>query len=277
MSKNILLPTDFSDNAWNAALYAFNLYAEQTCTFHFLHSTKLPVSASYSMSNKLTRTLTKNGMKDLSDLKQKAIESNPNPKHSYTVTLSSSDLKIALEAVIKKRDIDVVVMGSRGITNSAEFIFGSNTVSIIGRVKSSAILVVPDRYEFEVPKNIAFPTDFTRNYGDELIPLKQLTDFYNSNIEILHIISQENLSEAYVNNLNQLKASLENHTYSFRYMPNYISKEQAVKDFIEQFDIDILVMINYQHSFIDSLINEPLIRRLGFQPSIPFLVIPCLA
>jgi hypothetical protein len=30
MQKKILLPTDFSDNAWNAIIYALKLYANET-------------------------------------------------------------------------------------------------------------------------------------------------------------------------------------------------------------------------------------------------------
>ena len=36
--KKILIPTDFSDNAYGALAYAAQLYAEEDCTFFLLHS-----------------------------------------------------------------------------------------------------------------------------------------------------------------------------------------------------------------------------------------------
>ena len=57
-------------------------------------------------------------------------------------------------------------------------------------------------------------------------------------------------------------------------MPDYSKKDEAIKDFIDELNINILVMINYKHSFIESLVKEPVIKKLGFQPTIPFLVIP---
>ena len=42
---NILLPTDFSDNAWNAIVYALKLYADEYSTFHLMHSTYISNSA----------------------------------------------------------------------------------------------------------------------------------------------------------------------------------------------------------------------------------------
>ena len=36
--KNILLPTDFSDNSWNAIQYAIQLYKDEECTFHLFNA-----------------------------------------------------------------------------------------------------------------------------------------------------------------------------------------------------------------------------------------------
>ena len=36
----------------------------------------------------------------------------------------------------------------------------------------------------------------------------------------------------------------------------------------------MLVMVNYKHSFIESILNEPVVKKIGFQPMVPFLVIP---
>ena len=36
--KNILLPTDFSDNSWNAIKYAFNLFKNEKCKYYLLNT-----------------------------------------------------------------------------------------------------------------------------------------------------------------------------------------------------------------------------------------------
>ena len=35
--KTILLPTDFSENSWNAIKYALNFFENSICTFYLLH------------------------------------------------------------------------------------------------------------------------------------------------------------------------------------------------------------------------------------------------
>jgi nucleotide-binding universal stress UspA family protein len=275
MSKhNILLPTDFSDNAWSAAVYALKLYAEQECTFYFLHSSVLKVSTMSSMSNKLTDAMIANATKDLADLKQMAESANPNANHDFKTILSVYDLDDAIKATVKEYKIDLVVMGTKGATGADEILFGSNTVTVIGKIKTCPILAIPEEFDFVKPKQIAFPTDYNRFYGEELDKLKELADLYNSKIRIVHVNKNEVLTEKQNYNLSMLKVSLEDYNHTFHWMPDYESKEQVIKDFVSELDIDILVMIHYQHSFIESIVKEPVIKHLGFHVTIPFLIIP---
>jgi len=276
MKKNILLPTDFSDNAWSASVYALNLYAEEECAFYFLHSTKIEVSTMYNITNKLTKIMSENAIKDLTELKVMAENANINASHDYNIILSNDELQDAIEAAIKKHNIDLVVMGTKGATKAKEIFFGSNTVHIIKKIKLCPVLVVPDEFDFVKPEQIAFPTDFNRFYGDELLSLKRLTKLYNSKIRIVHISDEENLSDIQNYNLAMLKAYLEDYPHTFHWMPDYAKKTQEINDFIEELHINILTMINYKHSFIESIVKEPIIKKIGFHPIVPFLVIPCL-
>lgn len=276
MKKNILLPTDFSDNAWSAVLYALKLYEKEVCTFYFLHSSKLKVSAMSNMSNKLVRVMAENAKKELSELKEMVENKNTNANHSFEIISSTYDLRDAIEIAIQKNKIDIVVMGTKGATKAKEIVFGSNTVNIIKKIQSCPVLAVPADFDFVKPEEIAFPTDFNRFYGDELLPLKQFAELYNSKIRVVHINNEDDFSEVQDHNLDELKASLKNYQYSFHWMPDNGTKEYAIKNFINEHNINILVMINYEHSFIESIIKEPVIKKLGFQLTIPFLVIPCL-
>jgi hypothetical protein len=58
-------------------------------------------------------------------------------------------------------------------------------------------------------------------------------------------------------------------------MRDYDKVEVGIKDFLEIHHIDVLAMINYRHSILENLINEPVIKKIGFQPTIPFLIVPC--
>jgi nucleotide-binding universal stress UspA family protein len=272
---NILLPTDFSDNSWNAVVYVLKLYEDQECTFYFLHSTKIMVSRMAIITGKLSAAINETAMKELLELKELSEVSDSNQNHRFEVVLSSEALNEAIQSTVRKYNIDLVVMGTKGATGAKEILFGSNTVKVIKKIRICPVLIVPDAYDFVLPKQIAFPTDFNRIYNHiEIKPLKSLAMLYNSKIRIVHIEKEKQLSHFQEDNMEALKNFLNDLHCSFHWMPNYTYLADEINVFIEELKIDMLVMVNYKHSFIENIINEPVIKKIGFHPMIPFLVIP---
>jgi len=275
MKQHILLPTDFSDNSWYAIVYALRFYADKECTFYLLHTTKMNVSTMSNLSNKLTDIVNENAMTELEELKEQVERANANPNHKFEIILRSEDLEKAIKFVVNKYNISLVIMGTNGASGAKEFFFGSNTVKVIKRMNLCPVLTIPSTHDFVVPKQIAFPTDFNRFYdATELQPLKDLADVYNSKIRIVHINVEEKLNDVQEHNLTILKKYLEDYEHSLHWMPDYTKKAKEINVFIEDLEIDILVMINYRHSFLESIINEPVIKKIGFNPIVPFLIIP---
>ena len=278
MKRSILLPTDFSDNAWNAAVYAMRLYANEECTFYFMHSYAISKSSVRSyITSHYVASLEEDALKELTDLKEMADNANINANHSFEIILTKDKLHSAIETTVKKHNIDLVIMGTKGASGSKEFFFGSNTVDIIKKVDLCPIMVIPDDFDFVEPKQIAFPTDFNRFYGEELLPIKQMAELYDSKIRIMHINKKSTFNKVQDYNFAMLKVYLEDHPHTFHWMPDYANKSVEINDFIDELDINILAMINYKHSFLEKLLNEPVVTNIGYQPVIPVLVIPCFA
>ncbi|MBJ7882057.1 universal stress protein [Gelidibacter salicanalis] len=276
MKKSILIPTDFSDNAWSAVTYALKLYAHEVCTFYFLNS--------YYFSNAQSRTfitshfiasLKEASQKDLTELKARADKENTNTKHTFEILMSGDELLYAIKNSIERYHIDIVVMGTKGATGVDKFFFGSNTVKTIQNITGCPVLAVPDSRTFVAPKQIAFPTDFNRAY--DVAMLKGLQDFaalHDAHINILHINVEKSLSNKQQINVDMLKEIFKENKHSFHWMPAYSTKSEIINDFIKELNIDILAMFNYKHSIIENMTKEPIIKKIGYQPIIPFLIIP---
>lgn len=275
MQKKILLPTDFSDNAWNAIIYALKLYANESCDFYLLNSIKIKGSTMSNFSSKLSSTIRKSAFKDMLELKQMIERVNANANHNFEILVSNADLKDALETAIKKHTIQMIIMGTKGASGAKEFFFGSNNVNVINKVRLCPILTIPDQFDFVEPKKIAFSTDFNRLYKEEeLAPLKEITDLYNSEINIVHLNNEEHLNEVQEYNSKILENDLKDYNHHFFWIPNYGKKANDINDFIKEQKINMLAMVNYKHSFIEKITKEPVIKTIGFHPFIPFLVIP---
>ncbi|WP_273568522.1 universal stress protein [Maribacter halichondriae] len=55
--QNILVPTDFSENAFNALKYTLELFKKTKCTFHLLHIDPIPP---YSGAGTAVRSASRN-------------------------------------------------------------------------------------------------------------------------------------------------------------------------------------------------------------------------
>jgi len=244
MKRKILLPTDFSDNAWSATVYALKLFAEEECIFYFLNSVTIKENMLTNISTKLINEISESETQELIDLKALAENSDPNPKHSFETILSEKDLNTAIKNAIEKHEINLLIMGTKGATGLKEFFFGSNTMRVVMSVKDCPILIIPEEYDFIKPKQIAFPTDFNRFYHlKEIKHLKHLADIYNSIVRVLHINEEKELNETQRDNLVMLETYLNNNEFSLHWMPKYTEKAKEINDFIEELDIDILAMV----------------------------------
>ncbi len=275
MRRHILIPSDFSENAWSAALYAIKLYANQPCTFYFLHAwTFVNTGDRTYISPSYIDKLKDTSRGQLKALNERAKYESTNTEHKFKTIFSADSFIDSILFAIGKQKIDLVVMGTKGATGAKEFLLGSNSVTVIKKIKVCPVMLVPDNYAFEIPTQIAFPTDFNRLYGEELLAIKKLAALHNSKLNILHINGMDTLSDAQRNNFDILKEYLKNELHTFYWKSDYSKKAQAIKDFIEENKINILTMINYEHSFIEDLIKEPIINKMGFHSEIPFMVIP---
>ncbi|MFH4967172.1 universal stress protein [Gaetbulibacter sp. M240] len=275
MKRHILLPTDFSDNSWNAIVYALKLFKEDYCTFYFLHSVTIKVSMLSNLSNRLLKTMEQDAIKELMALKDLAETSDANANHDFQIILSTEDLNKAIKKAVLEWKIDMVVMGTKGASGAKKLFFGSNTIHICKNLKDCPLLIIPENSDFIEPQQIAFPTDYNRFYDPkELNPVKTIADLFNAKIRIIHINEEDDLDNIQKYNLASLQNYLSSYEYSIHWMPKYSKKAKEIHDFVEELGIDILSMVRYKHSFIEKLLHEPVIENIGFKPKIPFLVIP---
>ena len=278
--KRILVPTDFSDNAYSALFYATRLFQNQACEFYILNTFEVntPVLTGRidtSKGNLLYQKLSAKSKDALTKTFHSIVRDTEDLKHTFETLSVSKDLTETINKTIKNKHIDLVVMGTKGATGSSTLFMGSNTVKVIQKIKNCTVLIVPNEFDFEKPLEIAFPTDFRRFYiAEELKPLVDIASLFGSNIRIFHVHEEEKLDEIQEHNYNSLKKYLKDFTYSIHWISKLDRKSKLINDFIDQLNINLLVMVNYRHSLMESITHEPIIKKLGFHASVPFLVIP---
>jgi nucleotide-binding universal stress UspA family protein len=275
--KKILLPTDFSENAYNAIRYAVQLFSKEECTF-FLLNTYTPVLydneyLTYSSTQPtLTEIYRNNSLKGLERVYRRIKRNFQNEKHQFKKISSFNLLSDELKVQIKENEIDLVVMGTKGATGAEEILFGTHTVHAIKKVKVP-LLAVPSHYDFKPPKEVLFPTDYEMDEIEILKPVKEIVVANSSNLHILHVYLQVKLSEEQEKKKRSLGNYFKKNGHHFYSIADK-SVPQAIYDFQEENPVDMLVMINNKHSFFENLLFRPVVNEIGFHVKVPFLVIP---
>ena len=276
--KKILLPTDFSENSWNAISYALNLFKNETCTFYLLNAyTPVIYHVEYVLVNPaqygLGDAVRENALKQLDIFKDRMTKTFKNPKHTIETIAAFNTLVSEVKELVTKKKIDYVIMGTKGATGATEVLFGSNTVHVFKNL-DCPILAVPAGFSFETPHEILFPTDYEIDYKDHhLKPLIDITSLFNTRVNILNVSYGYDLSEDQEAHKNILQKSFEHVAHLFHSVSNKDVAE-AITEFQLKSRVNLLVMINNKHSFFENLFFKSTVNQIGFHLNIPFLVIP---
>ncbi len=278
--KNILVATDFSNNAYNALFFATELFKERKCNFYLLNSytelTKL-ISQKVGAGSRrsLIEQLSEESAEGLNEVYHRIHLDQNNPLHQFKTLSRNGHFSEIANQAIDHYHIDLLVMGHKGTAAVDNIIMGSTVSKAIDEITDCPLLIVPKEIECNMPKEIAFATDYKHPYDAGLLhPLKELTALYGASVRIIHINEHERLSKLQKTNLNILKEYLAEVNHSVHWMPDFSNKSHVIETFVDELNIELLAMIKYEHGMLAQLIREPVFHKLIFKLDIPFLVMP---
>lgn len=275
--KKILLPTDFSENAYNAIKYAVQLFEKEECVFYLLN-TYTPVLYDneylvYSPSQPtLTEIYSNKSMQGLERVLRRIKRNYKNERHSFKKISSFNLLNDEIKELVTEQGIDLVVMGTKGATGAQEILFGTHTVHAIKKSRCP-LLAIPAHYEYKAPKQILFPTDYEAEIPKVLKVLVEIAELHASTVHILHVYFGIDLSPEQNSRKKALGRALKNNGHHF-YSITEKSVTRAIYDFQEDNDVDMLAMVNNKRSFFENLLFMPVVNEIGFNVKVPFLVMP---
>jgi len=275
--RKILLPTDFSANAFNALKYAVSLFKYEKSEFYLLHAYADEV---YSNEAALTEdqfeekkaNAKKNSKSQLKEILAAIKELSPNPKHQFFIKSSYGLLVDKANDLINIENIDVAVMGTRGKTNEKSLTYGTNTIQVMKYVQCP-VLCIPENYVYKTPKQILFPTNFLIPYQRrELKLVADMARSYRSEIHMLYISNFPINSYRQKNNQSFLKEQFKDDVFNF-HRADEGDKTAVILKHLDFMNIDLLVMVRSRHTYLENIIQASTIDKIGLQPKIPFLVL----
>lgn len=275
--RKILILTDFSENATNALKYAIDLFKYDKSEFFIMHAYQDDIySNKYKVSRttlvKVTKKVANSSQKQLEVLLQNIKQISPNPKHAYNIISANNILVDEAEIIADKESIDLIVMATRGFTNNKKITFGSYTLQVLKYVQCP-VLVIPEGYKFNKPKQILFPTNYLIPYKRrELKLLSELASQNSSKIDMLYIATIKKISMRQQDNSDFIKEQFFKNELRFVTL-NSNEITNTITSYIKENSIDMLVMVNNRHTYLEDMLTQTTIDKMSFSVHIPFLVL----
>lgn len=275
--RQILIPTDFSDNSWSAVQYAIELFMDDGAVFHLLHAFSPYVVApsgpmeAHIMDEAIYRAAEENSKRELNAIKSKIIESYPKAnvkEHSKFDFFTNSIQRFLIDY-----EVNCIVLGTKGASGIKEILMGSNTSSLIGKVKAP-IMVIPEESVYKPIKKVVVGSDLNvvpTKKGIELI--LRLLKLTGASLHVLNIQkSKRELTKEEKEVQNLYKILLKDYEVVFKNL-TYNDVETGINLYVEEIDAEMICVIARKHSFLERLLERSKSRALTNHTKIPLLVL----
>jgi len=157
--KQILVPTDFSENAQHALNYGTELAKQCSAKLHLLHTPVIPtyllMDLSYSPGPEaVTRIL--NDSQDALDEQAKGLAA---AGVEYFTVIREGTVHEVIRDYAKEHDVDLVIVGTHGRSGVSKLMYGSVTERVIKTVHTPIIIIPPNGGK--MPSSIVMAYDFS--------------------------------------------------------------------------------------------------------------------
>ncbi len=269
--KKLLCPTDFSDTADKAVVYAAKLAQKYGWHIDLFNVQSLadrtPDEA--ILGEQMNAQLAQDRLEELSREISRVFRVSCNSKVSTTFG--------GLAGVIEREagNYDLVVMGTHGPDNIYKFLFGSQSYRI-ARHTQTPVLIVPEAAGFSEIRKTAFAFDYWRNNSLPLAQLTKLIQPMGSSAVILEILEPSFSRKAE----EELKADQQilRDTYGQEVTLHFETLHtsavpESLNTYVKDHDIDWLILCSQHQSFLDRIFHKSLIKEMTKLATYPLLII----
>lgn len=280
MIRKILFPTDFSATAQNAFRHCLLLADQYEAAIEVIHvifpeyeALDLPVMAAQATKEKAETA--RAVMKTFVETTLAQLQAVHQLEHIPTL---QSDIEIGTPGKIiceraRRNTADLIVMGTKGEHNILERLFGSVTTAVVEHAPCN-VWVVPEDALFEQIDIIAYASDLREADPYHIWEVGKMLEPFSPIIHCVHVNVNGSMEGAI--DFASLGAFFEHHAPSIQINFHPLSGKavsQALAEFIETYDVDLLVMYGPHHNWFERIFLKSHTRRMAFEAHVPLLII----
>jgi nucleotide-binding universal stress UspA family protein len=257
--NTVIVPVDFSETSMHAAKYAAQLLAGHYGVNMILyHGCEKAADVAYAneMLGHLKTEILKNHVVEIE-----------------IMVHEEADFVDGLERSARHRKADLVIMGITGKSAIAQVFFGSNTLKMAER-KACPVLIIPEHAVYKPLKNVMLTSDFKNTLNSTpSVPIKGFLDVFKPQLHIVNVDNEHyiSLTENYETEKLELKKMFADYNPEFYFM-RLFDVDEAINLFAESRNIDLIIAIQKNHSFIGKLLRGNRTKTLAYHSNMPILI-----
>jgi len=276
--RAILFPTDFSDIANNAFLYALHIAKSIDAKIYVLYTYLEPVlSATHGgqpeLLGEVYQTIELNQFEVYKKKTQKLrdIANNEGMQDVELIFLfEEGPVAPVVKNIVEREKIHIVVMGTHGESGFLSKLIGTNTVNVIKSIHNP-VLAVPPHAKYQGIKRTVFTTLFRDKDKDALKEMLLMARAVGAKIECLHVLHNNKVADVILQT-ETWQNEFPEEDLNYVLLDEVESIENTIANYILENNIDILGVVKRNRSFFDRLFNSSISNNLTLHSKVPILV-----
>ncbi|WP_248724270.1 universal stress protein [Seonamhaeicola sp. ML3] len=273
--KKILVPTDFSEQSENALKVAAQLAKTYNAEIYLLHMLELP----------LHKVDPLNSYNDLPEavffmkLAHQKFEKLLDKAYLKGLTIHElvdfHEIFKGIFQTCKKHDIDLIVMGSHGISGFRELLIGSNTEKVVRTSEVPVLVIKKEHTDFKV-NHFVFASDFKEDSKVPFLKALKFAELFKTEIHLLMVVTANKFVTT-IEAKKRIQKFLDTVTPNFCTIHIYNDEtiEKGIMNFSQSINADLIGMSTHGRQgishFFNGSISEDLVNH-SKRPVITFKI-----
>lgn len=258
--RDIIIPVDFSETSLNAARYAAAMLSGKENTRVILY-TMFKAEDEAAISEQYLQSLK-------AELEQKGVLS------IETVKELGADLIDNLGRLAYQKTAELIIMGITEKEEWRQLFTSSNTVKM-AEENVCPVMIIPQTAKYNGITNVSLASDFKEvDASTPVLAIKTVLEIFNANLHIVNIDNEHYvaLTDEYLAERAKMQKMFAEFNPEF-YFIGINDFYEAIEQFSKDKNIDLLVIIPKNHSFMNSLFTSSHTKKLAFNTSVPLLAV----
>lgn len=272
--KKILFPTDFSDNALHASLYAAMLANRLDAEIVMLNVYSIPVFTEFQVpySDENFYLYGKKEAEDnLKEFVTKFIHKTHISKERVNELIRYGNAADNIVETANNIHADMIVIGTKGASNILDKWLGTNAQKVMENAKCP-VWIIPNDTEINFPKTILYAADFKEDEELAMNKILTIAKPLEATCKVIHIHEyvEMNINHEVQHMVNSLENTFEDDDVTFKNL-NRGDVVKGLETYLSTTKPDVLAMAIHEKSFLNKIFISSVSEHFVYKGKLPML------